>query len=124
MNPIDLLRQLGAEGATLELSLRGSNLTTEHKALIRDHRDDLITLLALRQISGSDYHLNITTSSGKAYVMAKPHHIDKAVELYPWGVVYDSKNRLLTTWGDVPASALLGKTKMEPTQPEPLEVTA
>ena len=121
MNTADLLRQLEQDSARLELSLRGSNLNAEHEALIRDNRDDLITLLALRHISGSDYYLNIRTSSGKAYVMAKPHHIDEAVSLYPWGVVYDSKNRLLTTWGDVPASALLGKTELTT---ELLEVSA
>ena len=121
MNAADILKTLSDDGVTLELSLRGGNLNAEHKALIREHRDALITLLALRHISGSDYHLNISTSSGKAYLMAKPHHLDEAVSLYPWGVVYDSKNRLMTTWGDVPASALRGKTELTT---EPLEVTA
>ena len=83
MNPADILKNLSDDGVQLELSLRGSNLNTEHKALIRDNRNDLITLLALRHISGSDYHLKITTSSGKAYVMAKPHNLDEAVSLYP-----------------------------------------
>jgi hypothetical protein len=121
VNPHDLLKQLDRDGAQLELSLRGSNLTPEHKALIRDNRDDLITLLAARHISGSDYYLNIATSSGKVYVMAKPHHLDEAVSLYPWGVVFDSKDRLITTWGDVPTSALLDKRDLltdEPLVPE------
>lgn len=124
MNPADILKQLESEGAQLELSLRGSNLTPEHRALIRDNRDDLITLLTLRHISGSDYYLNITTSSGKAYVMAKPHHIKEAVALYPWGVVFDSEDRLITSWGDVPGSALAGLGKLEPEVTRPEEVAA
>ena len=54
----------------LELSVRAKGeLTDEHRALIRDHRADLITLLALRLISSTGYYLKIATSSGKAYVI-------------------------------------------------------
>ena len=112
MNPTDLLERLEAEGIGAAVNLKVTadrKPSDETRALIREHRDDLVTLLALRHISGSSYHLNIRTSSGKTYVMAKPHHIDEAVKLYPWGVVYDSKDRLITTWGDVPSSALANK---------------
>lgn len=120
MTPADLLNRLEAEGVGVALNLK---VTADQKpngdtrALIREHRDDLITLLALRHISGSDYHLKITTSSGKAYVMAKPHHIKEAVELYPWGVVSDSDNRLITVWGDVPRVKLLGLCDLKTGKP-------
>ena len=72
MQAAEIVQTLEAEGVKLELSVRAKGeLTEAHRALIRDNRADLITLLALRHISGSDYHLNIKTSSGKAYVMAK-----------------------------------------------------
>ena len=124
MNPTDILKNLSDDGAQLELSLRGGNLNAEHKVLIREHRDDLITLLALRHISGSEYHLNISTSTGKDYVMAKPHHLDEAVTLYPWGVVFDSKDRLITTWGDVPASAVANRQGLKADEPLVTETRA
>ena len=120
MNPTDLLNRLEAEGVGASLNLKVSadaKPSDETRALIRDNRDDLITLLALRHISGSDYYLSIKTSSGKSYVMAKPHHLDEAVSLYPWGVVYDSKNRLITTWGDMPASAVANKQGLKADEP-------
>lgn len=101
-----VIEALEAGRISLELSVRAKGeLTEEHRALIRENRNDLITLLALRHISGADYYLKIATAD-KAYVMAKPHHIREAVALYPWGVVSDSENRLITTWGDVPAREL------------------
>ena len=125
MQHSDIVQTLEVEGVTLELSVRAKGeLTEAHRALIRENRDDLITLLALWHISKSNYHLNIKTSSGKVYVMAKPHHLDEAVSLYPWGVVYDSKNRLITTWGDIPASALLGKSDLLTGEPLVREVEA
>jgi hypothetical protein len=111
MTPPDLLKHLEAEGVGVSLNLKleaDEKPSDETVKLIRDLRDDLITLLALRHISSTDYYLKIATSSGKAYVMAKPHHIREAVELYPWGVVSDSDNRLITSWGDVPARELQG----------------
>lgn len=127
MNPTDLFKSLEAEGVGVSLNLKvtaDKKPSDETRALIGENRDDLITLLALRHISGSDYHLNISTSSGKNYVMAKPHHIDEAVRLYPWGVVYDSKSRLVTTWGEVPTSALRGKRDLLTAEPLIREVEA
>lgn len=124
MTPTDLLKTLEAEGVGVSLNLKleaDTKPSDDTRALIRDNRDALITLLAARHISGSDYHLNIATSSGKVYVMAKSHHLDEAVSLYPWGVVYDSKDRLITTWGDVPTFALSEKRDLltdEPLVPE------
>lgn len=111
MTPAELLHRLETEGVGISLNL---NLEADKEPrdetlnLIKQNRADLITLLALRHISGTNYYLKIATSSGKAYVMAKPHHIREAVELYPWGVVSDSDNRLITSWGDVPARELQG----------------
>ncbi len=127
MTPADLLKTLEAEGVGVSLNLKleaDTKPSDDTRALIREHRDDLITLLAMRHISGSDYHLNISTSSGKTYVMAKPHHLDEAVSLYPWGVVFDSKDRLITSWGDVPTSALLGKRDLAKGEPLAREMEA
>ena len=120
MTAAEVLERLRLDGVGVVLALdleATAEPNPETLQLIREHRDDLITLLALRHISGSDYYLKISTSSGKAYVMAKPHHIDEAVSLYPWGVVYDSKDRLIATWGDVPSSALLGKVDLLASEP-------
>lgn len=121
MTLAELLRRLEAEGVGVTLSL-DLEADAEPKAetldLIREHRDDLLTLLASRHLSGGDYYLTIHTSSGKRYVMAKPHHLEEAVRLYPWGVLSDSKDRLITSWGDVPGSALEGLGRLEPNAPE------
>ncbi len=127
MSPADLLKTLEAEGVGVSLNLKleaDTKPSDDTRALIREHRDDLITLLASRHLSGADYYLKITTSSGKAYVMAKPHHLKEAVGLYPWGVVFDSEDRLITSWGDVPGSALAGLGKLEPDVTRPEEVAA
>ncbi len=116
MNTADLLNRLEAEGVSVSLNLKlkaDAQPPVETLDLIKENRDDLITLLTLRHVTDSDYHLNITTSTGKAYVMAKPHHIKEAVALYPWGVVSDSENRLITKWGDVPEGKLLGLRDLE-----------
>ncbi len=124
MQPSEIVQTLEAEGVGLELSVRATGeLTDATRTLIQEHRDALITLLALRHISGSDYHLNIATSSGKNYVMTKPHHLDEAIGLYPWGVVSDSKNRLITTWGNVPKSAVLSKHDLATGEPQGNEHT-
>lgn len=125
MPPSEIVQTLAAEGVGLELSVRAKGeLTDATRALIQDNRDALLTLLALRHISSSDYHLNISTSSGKAYVMVKPHHLEEAVRLYHWGVLTDSKDRLITSWGDVPGSALAGLGKLKPDVTRPEEVAA
>jgi hypothetical protein len=127
MTPTELLKRLEAEsvGVSLNLKLEADDKPSDETLnLIRDHRDDLITLLASRHLSGADYYLKITTSSGKAYVMVKPHHLKEAVELYPWGVVFDSEDRLITSWGDVPGRALAGLGKLEPDVTQPEEVAA
>ena len=114
-----VVEALQAGGIALELSLRAKGeLNDEHRALIREYRDDLLTLLASRHLSGRDYYLSICTSSGKRYVMAKPHHLEEAVRLYPWGVLSDSQGRLITSWGDVPTSALTGLGRLVPNIPE------
>lgn len=81
MNALDLLTQLETEGVSVSLNLKleaDAKPSGKTVKLIRDHRGDLITLLASRRLSGTDYYLKIATSSGKAYVMAKPHHIREA----------------------------------------------
>lgn len=35
------------------------------------------------------------------------------VERYPWGVIYEPGRRLLMSWGDVPARALIDKRDLE-----------
>lgn len=125
MTPPELLKRLEAEGVVVSLNLKldaDEKPSDETLALIQENRADLITLLALRHISSSDYYLKIATSSGKAYVMAKPHHIREAVELYPWGVVSDSKNRLITTWGDVAAHKLQGLRDLATGEPMTADV--
>ena len=117
MTPAEVLEHLVTEGVGVVLSVRlEANIkpSDETVRLIREHRDDLLTLLAHRHLSGKDYYLKIATSSDKAYIMAKPHHLDEAVRLDPWGVLSDSKGRLITSWGDVPGNALEGMKKFVP----------
>lgn len=121
MLPSTIAETLAAAGVTLELSVRAKGeLTDEHRALIQECRDDLLTLLASRHLSGRDYYLTIRTA-GKRYIMAKPHHLEKALRLYPWGVLCDSRDRLIGSWGDVPRKALAGLARLEP---DVQEVTA
>lgn len=57
------------------------------------------------------YHeLRITHPAGLT-LNAKPEHVRDALKLHPWGVVHftdDAGRWLLLSWGNVPASALMG----------------
>lgn len=46
MTPSDILNTLQNDGAALELSLRGANLTDQHRELVKAHRLELIDTLA------------------------------------------------------------------------------
>ncbi len=50
---------------------------------------------------------------GAVVLNARPEHIRDAVELHPWGVVYDCDRRVLVSWGDVPTYAFRGKRDLE-----------
>ena len=119
----DLIDRLELDGVTLALQLRAAgNLTDEHRSLITEHRDDLITALAMKQglylpstmLSSlmtwtTMYHeLRITHPAGLT-INAKPEHVRDALKLYPWGVVHftdDGGRWLLLSWGSVPTHAL------------------
>ena len=123
MSLSDLLAKLEQEGAGLELSLRGGNLTDEHRTFITEHRDDLITALALKRglylpakmleslLTWTEmYHeLRITHPDGLT-INAKPEHVRDALKLHAWGVVHfsDKDGRwLVLSWGNVPTHALM-----------------
>ncbi len=147
MNPADLLKQLDQSGAHLELSLRGSNLTPEHKALVREHRDSLLECLAREcvgtpnasQSNGltlygdllhslmvwvSRYHELTVEHPGGVILNARPKHAAQHLANSAWAVLYDGTETILATAGNVPRHALAGKPKLQPMATARASITA
>lgn len=137
MNPVDLLKQLDQGGAQLELSLRGSNLTPEHKALVREHRDSLLEHLAgkclgtanasqstgltlygdlLHNLMGwiAHHHELRLEHPGGVTLNARPEHAVQHLANSAWCVLSDETKTILATAGNVPRHALIGKTELQP----------
>lgn len=147
MNPHDLLKQLDRDGAQLELSLRGSSLTPEHKALIRDNRDALLEYLA-RECVGtpnaseshglilygdllhslmvwvSRYHELRLEYPGDTIPNATPEQAAQHLTASAWAVLYDETKTILATAGNVPRDALTGKNELQPVNTAPVLETA
>ena len=138
MNPTDILKTLNDDGAQLELSLRGSNLTPEHKTLIRDNRDALLSYLAGELVGAcqtdkspglhlygdllhslmvwvSRYHELRLEHPGGVILNARPEHAAHHLTASAWAVLYDETHTVLATAGTVPRRALAGKTTLETT---------
>lgn len=117
MKASDILEQFTQDGAEVELSIRGRNLSPEHQALVKTYKDELIDHLAnerglrlygfvlhnmLRWIN-AHHELRLEHSAGLT-LNATPEIALRLLNQSEWCVLYTPDRQLLMSVGVVPAS--------------------